>query len=345
LDRYILSKLRVLVEGVSYAMDDCDIVSACADVSDFLEILNNWYIRRSRSRFWDGQNAVPFNVLYTVLTTLCKVCAPLLPLICEYMYRALTGEESVHLADWADVSKIERDDKLVEQMDFVRLVCRTAKSVREENKLRNRLPLASMTVAGLRIEHLPAFRTLIEDEVNVKELIITEDITPYATHFLYVFTPLVGKRLGQYMKDILTASKTKDWSKNPDGTLSIAGQTLNADEFELRLVLKEGLTGQALPDNTAVVLLDTDIRPELEKEGAARDIVRIIQSLRKDKDLNVSDRIKVIYQTDSDLLKSAISAHQDYIMDQVLAVEFASGSVPNDAPVEEAGDGQIRIWI
>lgn len=345
LDRYVLAKTRDLIKGLTEKLDACDIVGACADVSDFLEIMNNWYIRRSRARFWDTANGTEaFDTLYTVLVALTKAIAPLLPLTCEYIYRALTGEESVHLTDYPDYAQFKAQDALVADMDFVRAVCSTAKAVREENKLRNRLPLASMTVAGNNAQRLNAYADLLKDEVNVKEVRLVSDVAALADNMLYIFTPVVGKRLGRFMKDILAASKTNDWTKNADGTLSIAGQTLNADEFELRLVLKDGNAGQALPDNTAVVVLDTQVRPELECEGIARDFVRVIQQKRKDSGFDVSDRIGVAYASDSDVVLQALSEYAAYVKEQVLAKSFAqTENLTGDT--EEVGDAKVTFKI
>lgn len=345
LDRYVLAKTRDLIKGLTEKLDACDIVGACADVSDFLEIMNNWYIRRSRARFWDTANGTEaFDTLYTVLVALTKAIAPLLPLTCEYIYRALTGEESVHLTDYPDYTQFKAQDALVADMDFVRAVCSTAKAVREENKLRNRLPLASMTVAGGNAQRLNAYADLLKDEVNVKEVRLVSDVAALADNMLYIFTPVVGKRLGRFMKDILAASKTNDWTKNADGTLSIAGQTLNADEFELRLVLKDGNAGQALPDNTAVVVLDTQVRPELEREGIARDFVRVIQQKRKDSGFDVSDRISVAYASDSDVVLQALSEYAAYVKEQVLAKSFAqTENLTGDT--EEVGDAKVTFKI
>lgn len=345
LDRYVLAKTRDLIKGLTEKLDACDIVGACADVSDFLEIMNNWYIRRSRARFWDTANGTEaFDTLYTVLVALTKAIAPLLPLTCEYIYRALTGEESVHLTDYPDYAQFKAQDALVADMDFVRAVCSTAKAVREENKLRNRLPLASMTVAGGNAERLNAYADLLKDEVNVKEVRLVSDVAALADNMLYIFTPVVGKRLGRFMKDILTASKTNDWTKNADGTLSIAGQTLNADEFELRLVLKDGNEGQALPDNTAVVVLDTQVRPELEREGIARDFVRVIQQKRKDSGFDVSDRISVSYASDSAAVLQALSEYAAYVKEQVLATSFKQvDALTGDT--EEVGDSKVAFKI
>lgn len=346
LDRYILAKLHDLVADLTKELDAYDIVSACAEVSDFLEILNNWYIRRSRARFWSlDQGREAFDVLYTVLHTLSKVLAPLLPLTCEYIYRGLTGEESVHLTDWVDASVFAAEPQLVSDMDFVRAVCSTAKAVREERKLRNRLPLASLTVAGNNAERLSAYVPLIEDEVNVKEVVLKHDVTSLADYTLYVLTPIVGKRLGRHMKDILAASKSGEWTKNADGTLSIAGQVLNADEFELRLVLKEGTAGMALPDNTAVVVLDVTPHPELEREGIARDFVRVVQETRKNSGFDVSDRIEVVYTSKDAAVLEALKENKDYISEQVLAVSFCEASNVENAHTEEVGDSTVTFAL
>lgn len=344
LDKYILSKLKVLTEDVKACMDAYDINQACALCSEFLDILNNWYIRRSRTRFWDGTDLDAFNVLYTVLITVAKVMAPLMPMMSEYVYRNLTGKESVHLRTYPDVSALTEDKELMDTMDMVRAISSTAKAIREEHRLRNRLPLRSMTIAGANVEKLYDFAEVLKEEVNVKEVVFKTDIKEVANTFLYLKTPLIGKRLGQYMKSIMAESKGTNWHKNEDGTLSIAGQTLFADEFELRLVLKEGLQGQALPDNTAVVQLDVEIVPALEKEGIARDFVRMIQSLRKEKGFDVSDRIILTYATDSALVKEAIGEHENYIKDQVLAIEI-NPSVNELSKIEELGDSKISFDV
>ncbi len=344
LDRYILSKVKVLAQDVKKSMEEYDINQACADCAEFLDILNNWYIRRSRTRFWDGTDLTAFNVLYTVLITIAKVMAPLMPMMCEYVYRSLTEKESVHLRSYPDVSALTDDVELMEKMDLVRTISSTAKAIREEHRLRNRLPLRSMTIAGTSVEKLYEFAEVLKEEVNVKDIVFKTDINEVADTFLYLKTPLIGKRLGRFMKDIMAESKGNNWKKNEDGTLSIAGQILTQEEYELRLVLKEGLQGQALPDNTAVIQLDTEVVPELEKEGIARDFVRMIQSLRKEKGFDVSDRIQLSFATDSSLVKEAIAEHEAYIKDQVLAVEIKQ-TTNSLMKQEELGDSNISFDV
>ncbi|MDD3669275.1 MAG: isoleucine--tRNA ligase [Alphaproteobacteria bacterium] len=346
LDTYILAKMRALASGVRASMAAYDINRACADCTDFLDILNNWYIRRSRARFWDGTDAQAFDTLYTILTTLARVMAPLMPMLCDCVFRGLTGRESVHLEDYPDVSGLPQAPDLIEQMDLARAVSSAAKAIREENRLRNRLPLKSMRVAGGRARSLAAFAEMLKDEVNVKEVILETDIAAVATQFLYLKTPLIGKRLGAQMGAIMAASKTDAWRILDTGGLAIAGQELLPDEFELRLEMKPGLAGKSLPDNTAVVQLDTEVVPELEREGVARDFVRMVQQLRKDKGLDVSDRIVLTYATESDLNRAALAEHKAYVMEQVLAVELRADPAPAaDVADEELGDGRIRFGI
>ncbi len=345
LDSYILAKLKVLATTVRQEMETYEIARACAAIEDFLEILNNWYIRRSRARFWDGSDLSSFNTLYTVLVNIAKIAAPLMPFMCEFVYKGLTGGESVHLQDVPDLSAIAGNDKLITQMDMVRAISSVAKAIREEHKLRNRLPLRTMTIAGDNAASLQEFVEVLKDEVNVKQVALKTDINDVAGRFLYLKTPLIGKRLGAYMKDIMAKSKTNEWRQNDDGTLSIAGQTLFAEEYELRLVIKEGMSGQALPDNTAVVILDTEVDADLEKEGIARDFVRMIQALRKSKDFDISDRIKLAYTSDNATVKTAIAEYADYIKEQVLALEIAENGNLTEPTVDELGGAEVRFDV
>ncbi len=345
LDQYIFSKMKVLGEDLTQELEKCDIVTACQEVSDFLEILNNWYIRRSRVRFWDGKDMQAFNTLYTVLVTLCKLLAPLMPLMTDYIYKALTGEESVHLTDWPDMNVFESKDDLSEQMDFVREVCSLAKAVREEKRLRNRLPLREMTIAGQKASSLQDFIPLLEEEVNVKQVRLETNLALVADPFLYIKTPLVGKRLGGALKEVMAASKTSDWSVNDNGELLIAGQVLSPEEFERRLVLKSGLTGQASADNTFVVLLDTQVDTELEAEGIARDFVRVVQSLRKDKNLDVSDRIALVYDTTDEKTAAAVEKYAAYIQEQTLALSLERKTLEHAMVEEEIGESLVKICL
>ncbi len=353
LDRYVLAKTRQLVEQVTDAMNAYDVPRACGLVRSFLDALNNWYIRRSRDRAWrkekDPDKQDFYDTLYTVLEVLCRVAAPLLPLITDEVYTGLTGRESVHLQDWPDAGELPDDPGLVAAMDRVREVCSTALSLREEHRLRVRLPLASLTVAGADTQSLLAFADLIRDEVNVKSVEASEDLDTFGSFQLVVNARAVGPRLGASMKTVMTASKSGDWRSLEDGRVAVAEAVLEPTEFSLRLLPKEGLEGlavQSLPSNDVVVGLDVRTTPELEQEGLARDLVRQIQAQRRDQDLDVSDRVRLWINGPQDVLDAA-AQWTDYICKQVLAVELSFEPIPGDweSSVSDVSGSETRVAV
>lgn len=327
LDRYILAKTHELVVGVTKHLDNLDLATATQDVSSFIDALNNWYIRRSRERFWGSDNGAGSgdaqDTLYTVLTVLMRVVAPLLPLISEEIYKGLTGEESVHLTDWPDVETLPANTSLVEDMDRVRDVCTAALFLREENGLRTRLPLASLVVAGRNAERLAPYVDLIKDEVNVKEVLLSDNLAEHAEFVLKPIGRILGPKLGGDVQKVLAAARNGEWTKVGDD-VQVAGHTLSSTEFDLSLRPKEGSVGQALRSNDAVAILDTHITAELKAEGQARDLVRLVQQARKDADLNVTDRIALNIQADTSL-EEALMAHEAWIAAQVLATATTYG--------------------
>lgn len=322
IDNYILSKLKKLSEVVKSGIDSYDVAVATNEVASFMEILNNWYIRRSRDRFWAG-DAQAFDVLYTVLVNLSKIIAPLMPFVSEYVFKTLTGAESVHLTDYPTLEQVKFDAALVEEMDFLQELCSAGKFIREEKNLRNRLPLASLTLIGHKLS--PAYQEIVKDELNVKEVKFDDNLSAYAEKKIYLYTPLLGKALGKDMGAVMAAYKQGQWTLNQDGTLSISGQTLQPDLFEVRLEMKDGVAGKSFADNRAVVTLDTNVTDELKREGMARDFVRLVQQLRKDKDFNISDRIELCWQTSNPELAKALAENNAYIAEQVLAVKVDNG--------------------
>ena len=317
LDKYILAELNVLIDVVKNALDEYKPDTAVKEFVRFLDILNNWYIRRGRARFWDEEQAA-FDTLYTVLVKLCRVLAPFAPFVTEHIYRALTGAESVHLTDFPTADAF--DAKIVDDMRRVQSVVSTGKQLREQYKLRNRLPLAMLTVAGT---DLSAYADIIRDELNVKSVQFVNNIGDVADSFVYLITPKIGARLGGALKEIIPAVKRNEYEINGD-KLVVAGHELNADEFENRLTVKEGINGAALPDNTAVVVLDTNVTADLVAEGLANDALRFIQDTRKTAGLDVSDRIVLTYNADP-ALAMAIDAHKKRIMSEALVVEMVNG--------------------
>lgn len=312
LDKYILAELDELVGAASSALEEYKPDIAVREFTRFLEILNNWYIRRSRERFW-GEYQDAFNTLYFVLTELCKLLAPLAPFISDYIYKNLTGKESVHLQPFPKYEK-NNNIRLMDDMRRVQQIVATGKMLRENYKMRNRLPLQTMTIFGADMNE---FSDILRDELNVKFVVFSDDVSSVADSFVYLITPKIGARLGSKLKDIMAASKQPGFNPGDWGLLN--------DEYEMRLNVKANVTGAALPDNTAVVVLDTNLTPELLAEGLANDALRFIQDTRKTIGLDVSDRIVLEYDADNEL-SAALEAHRNTIMKDALITNMKSGS-------------------
>jgi isoleucyl-tRNA synthetase len=340
LDRYALAKTRAMVEAVQLRMDGYDLAGACQVVKEYLDALNNWYIRRSRPRFWgetggDDRQAA-YDTLYTCLVTLCRAAAPLLPLLTEKVYTGLTGAESVHLADWPDVAAFPADPALVREMDRVRDACSVGLSLREAQKLRTRLPLPKVVLAGADAAAMAPFVHLLRDELNVKAVEFAAELTAYGSFRLQVDAKALGPKLGGRMKDVLAATRSGAWRRDGD-VVEAAGVVLQPGDYVLQLVPNPGATAAALSSNDVVLVLDTAVTPELEQEGLARDFVRLVQQARKDAGLHVGDRIALVCATDP-ATQQALQAHAGYVQEQVLATTLAFGPVASAAV---QGTGQV----
>jgi isoleucyl-tRNA synthetase len=325
LDRYILGKTAELVRTVEDAMDRLDIAGATGALAPFIEALNNWYIRRSRERFWkaekDADKRAAYDTLYTVLVTLCRTMAPFLPFVTEHIHRALCDGESVHLQDWPDASAFASDAALVERMDLAREVCSAAASIRMAKNLRNRLPLRRLTVAHPSHAVLAPLRDVIAEEANVKEVVFSGEPTKFGAEVLAVNARVAGKRLGGAMKDVLAAAKAGNWKRVGGGAIEVAGQVLQPDEYELRFRAAEGLDAASFAGSAGVVVLDTKVDADLEREGVARDFIRLVQVARKDAGFNISDRISIELKA-SEAVDAAIAAHADMVKGETLAVSY-----------------------
>src|ERR1700722_18092166 len=211
LDRYILAKTKAAVEEIAEQLDGYGVAGACQTRRDYLELLTNWYIRRSRSRFWDGAPEA-LDTLWTVLEAVTRAAAPLLPLTTEMIWRGLTGGASVHLEDWPDVTGWPTDSDLARAMDLTRNVCSAALSLPRARQPRVRLPLASLTVAHPEVPRLREFADIIKDEVNVKDLVLSGDPASLGEFQLTVNPRVLGPRLGKRVQEVIKAVKAGDWS-------------------------------------------------------------------------------------------------------------------------------------
>lgn len=332
LDRYILAKLHNLVANVTDALDDTDIARACDEVRWFCDVLTNWYVRRSRQRFWEGDEAHPeaFNTLYTVLEALTRVTAPLLPMLSEVIWRGLTGERSVHLADFPAADDFPADNDLVTAMDSMRGVCSATNSIRKAHKLRNRLPLPKLTVAMADSQQLATFADIIRSEVNVKELSLTDDVDSIGTFEVVVNAKIAGPRLGKDVQKAIKAVKAGNYERTDHGTVIADGVELQPDEFTERLVAADPTATAQIDGVDGLVLLDTHVTEELEAEGWAADVIRGLQDARKLMDLEVSDRITVTLGVPAEKEQWALR-HADTIAGEVLAtsLDIIVGDIPD----------------
>jgi isoleucyl-tRNA synthetase len=359
LDRYLLAKLRRFVEEVQHHLDTYDVATACESVRNFLDLLSNWYIRRSRDRFWDGESVgstQAFDTLYTTLEVVTRVTAPMLPFTTEEIWRGLTGARSVHLTDWPDASDLPEDDALVEAMDRAREICSVASGLRKAAGLRNRLPLEELTVVTTNVAALEAFGEIVADEVNVRSVLLVDLDTASESDFgistkLTVNARAAGPRLGKDVQLAIRGSKNGSWSVSDDGTVIAGGLALVEGEYSLETVVADGphgtfgeagessrVTGM-LPQDGFVVL-DTTVTPELAAEGLARDVIRAVQQARRDAGLDISDRISLTVSGDDEVWAATV-AHQELIMLETLATQFGSAGAAHSLPEGQGVDAVV----
>jgi isoleucyl-tRNA synthetase len=306
-------------------------------------------VRRSRDRFWEG-DAQAFDTLYTVLEIVSRVAAPLLPMVTEEIWRGLTGGRSVHLEAWPDASKLPHDAALVEAMDQVRTVSSVASSLRKAASLRVRLPLAKLTVVTKNVAALKQFAEIIAEELNVKSVELVEMSLDSTTEFgvikrLTVNSRAAGPRIGKSVQAVIQAAKSGDWSE-VDGTVVVGGIALIEGEYEIDLVADTTTdTDTEVTDHIGILpsggflILDGKVSAELAAEGLARDVIRAVQSARKDADFDVSDRIKLTLKADDDVL-AAVAEHSELVKSETLTVELETISSVSLQNAVAVGDGQ-----
>ena len=357
LDRYILAKTSDFVDSLTRELDALNVAAACDATRTFLEVLSNWYIRRSRDRFWDGESDASFaafDTLYTVLETTTRAVAPLLPLTAEEIWRGLTGGRSVHLTDWPTspdpldkLGTVQPASQLVTAMDRVREVCSTGSALRKAENLRVRLPLSCLTIVADDADSLRPYAALISDELNVRELLLTDLEAAGSEAFgvrqvLQVNARVAGPRLGKDVQVAIKASKSGDWSIDADGTVTSGGITLREGEYMMQTVVadadQDDQRAVAMLPGGGFVILDTTVTQELAAEGLARDVVRAVQQARRDAGLQVSDRIHLRLSGDESV-QASIRAHVDLIKAETLAIslDLTDGAAP---PLASVGDRQ-----
>jgi isoleucyl-tRNA synthetase len=363
IDRWILSVLQSLVKRVNDEMEGYYLYNVIPPLIEFVDDLTNWYIRRSRRRFWGRHDDVEseagvdtlaaFATLYDVLVTFAQLMAPVLPFVTEVMYQDLVvsrrtdgGPRSVHHEDYpeADESRIDRD--LETAMDVVREVVTLGRSLRVQSKIKIRQPLSTLTVvshdAAVR-RAVSAHADLISDELNVKVVETSEDEQAHAHLSAKANFRVLGPRLGPRMKDVATAiaalDETAVASLIDGASLEVGGEQIGLDDVVVSREPRAGVEVASTDRMSAA--LDTTMTTELELEGLAREVVKAIQQLRRDAGLDVADRITVTWSKPSAQLRTALEAHASYIAGEVLADVFTESADldPGDADAELVVEG------
>jgi isoleucyl-tRNA synthetase len=346
IDRWILSMVQSLIKRVNDEMEGYYLYNVIPPLIDFVDDLTNWYIRRSRRRFWrqrgeDHQDTLAaFATLYEVLVTFSKLMAPVLPFVTEVMYQGLVIAQSdesakepasVHHCDYPESDASLIDTALEEQMTVVRSVVSLGRGLRTSGKLKVRQPLPGVVVVShdRAVRQAVADHTdLIADELNVKAVSTSEDEQAHAHLSAKPNFRVLGPRFGPRMKDAAAAIARLDDSEVAavidGGTVELLGETIGLDDLVVAREPREGVvvaSGERLS-----VALDTTLTPELRREGMAREVVKVIQGLRRDRSLDVSDRIVVRWQTDDAELAASIGDHTAWIAGEVLATSLERGA-------------------
>lgn len=362
LDQYILAATGTLLRDVKTAMDSYEVSDATDALRSFVDTLTNWYIRRSRNRFFD-EDTVAFDVLFTVLEAFTRAAAPLMPLVAEEIWRGLTGARSVHLSDYPDADLFPAGPdaaSLQERMNLVRTVASAGSSLRKGAKRRVRLPLNELTVVVPDADGLEGpYRSIIADELNVNTVTLLDASEVSEADFgisqqLVVNARAAGPRLGKNVQTVIKAAKQGDWSV-AEGTVIVGGIELQDGEYELATqvsnVSENDGSDSAVPHTAVSVIpggflvLDVTVSDQLAAEGAARDVIRAVQSARKNAGLDVADRITTRIAGPAAVVE-AISSHRDLIAGETLstAVEFTD-SGQSDERASAADDATKSVDV
>ncbi|MBR2603742.1 MAG: isoleucine--tRNA ligase [Bacilli bacterium] len=330
IDKWLLSKYNKLVRDVTKAYDEYDLNIVTKLITNFVsEDLSNWYIRRNRDRFWgsaiDNSKKAVYITTYEVLVGLCKLIAPVAPFTSEEIYNNLGFETSVHLEDFPETNEDYINDEIEEKMDLVRDLISLGRNAREEAKIKVRQPISKIVLDGNKEEILGDLKLLIKEELNVKEIEFTKELDKYMTFEIKPNFKVCGKEFGPSIKELqdkLLNLSDEDKSKvvnNETITLNIAGEDkdITPEMVDVRINAKEGFDAAFMNNN--FVIIDTVLTDDLINEGIVRELISKVQNLRKEKDFNVVDRIKLIYSGD---IAYIIDNYKEIIMKETLANEI-----------------------
>ena len=349
MDKWILSKVNSLVKSVDAYLNDYKIPETTRVLEEFVDDLSNWYVRRSRERFWakgmeqDKINA--YMTLYTSLVTLCKVAAPMIPFMTEEIYFNIvagidkTAPESIHLCDFPVANEAYIDKELEANMDEVLRIVVVGRACRNAANIKNRQPIGKMYVKA-EAELSDFYKEIIEDELNVKEVEFTDDVRAYSSYSFKPQLKTVGPKYGRLLGKIKQALSEVDGNTAMDElnekgqlTFNFDGETveLTKDDLLIEIAQTEGF--ESGNDGDITVVLDTNLTPELVEEGFMREIISKIQTMRKEAGFEVMDKITV-YSDGNDRIAELISKNEDTVKNDVLATEIVTGKI----------DGYSKEW-
>ena len=338
IDKWLISKLNKLVKEVTTAYEEYDLNKVTKLIIPFLnDDLSNWYIRSNRRRFWDSElsesKKAVYLTTYEVLLTLTKLTAPITPFITEEIYKNLTDNESVHLEDFPKYDENLINEEIEKQMDLVRDICSLGRFAREEANIKVRQPIKNIIIPKKDEEIIGNLTTVIQEELNVKEIEFIEDMSDYLDYVIKPNFKVLGKTLGPKIK--LLQEKLQSLTNEDIKTIEEKSLTVTLDDMNLELTKENTLISVIQKDGYAsssnadtCVVLNTELTEDLILEGYAREVVRTIQALRKDMDLVITDNINVIYNGNETVDKT-INIFNDYIKTEVLAINITKDETLN----------------
>ncbi len=332
IDKWLLSKYERLVKYVTDSYEEFDLNKVTKAISNFVsEDLSNWYIRRNRRRFWkseeDTSKRAVYQTTYQVLCGVCKLIAPIVPFISEEMYTKLTLESSVHLSDFPKYDESMVNDYIETRMDKVRNIISLGRNAREDSKIKVRIPIKEAIINGKDKKLIGDLLDLIKEELNVKDVLYTKSIATYMNFVIKPNFKVVGKMFGKDIKayqallENLSDEEKNKLNNKESITVKFLDNDLeiNADMVDIRINAKEGF--DVAMDSNDFIILDTKLSEDLILEGLARELVSKVQNLRKLKDFDIQDRIKLYISGDSDIDK-CLSTYEEFIKNETLTLEI-----------------------
>ncbi len=353
LDKWILSRLQVLIADVTGCLENYDPFNAAKALGLFVDMLSTWYIRRSRRRFWkseaDSDKRAGYTTLYACLTTLVKLLAPFIPFVTEEIYQDLVrgmnpnAPESVHHEDWPESDKALLEEDLMKSMQIAITICELGRSARSKAGTKLRQPLSEVKVVASEnvLASMAPLQDLIKEELNVKKLDLTSRMEDLMDYKVKALPEILGKKHGRLFPKISSTVASMDTnalaSRLQSGLsidLQVDGQTIKLlpEEVEISSVPKQGYF--VVQGDQISVGLNITVTEQLKKEGLARDIVRRVQNQRKKAGFNIADHIELYYEAESSLAE-ALDAFVDYVETETLSVEIHKAKPPEGAHVEE----------